>query len=67
MLQQHPALWPYPTRQAALKDFQDCAGMVQTRSFHLAKIDHAKGTSEEGAECAFLMTRHDLEACWACT
>ena len=48
ILQHHPALWPYPSQQEALKAFEDCAGLVQTRSFHMAKINHLKGTSEEG-------------------
>lgn len=60
VMQQNPTMWPYCSQPEALKAFEACAGMVQTRSFHMAKVNHMKGTSEQG------VCRHCIPTCCVC-
>ncbi|KAK9833784.1 hypothetical protein WJX74_005732 [Apatococcus lobatus] len=50
VIQQQQGLWPYTSRSEALLAFEACAGLVQTRSFHMSKTNHMTGLSEDGEE-----------------
>ena len=58
-MQQQQAMWPYASRSEALEAFETCAGLVQTRSFHMSKTNHMTGVSEDG-ECLSLSICHTL-------
>lgn len=63
IIQQKQALWPYASRDEALRAFEACAGMVQTRSFHMSKTNHMTGVSEEGGGFSCVLMKSSWRLC----